>query len=457
MTAVMVVFALAAVWCLGACTLALLDARGRGAAGVVADYIAGVAILGCVGMIGIALGAGVSVLAVYVLLVAAAAASRYTGAWRRLPRPSLAAFRLPSDRAAAVAIVSAAVMIAVVLTGAMQDRLWWDGWSIWMFKAKVLFEEGTLPAWFTDPRGIYETTNLDYPLALPLLEWWVFRHVGAVSAAVASFAGAVWYALLPALAWSALRGPAGARLAGLAALGLAAFWPISFFAAGGTADVVIAIALLGALIELTAAVTSMERAPLIRAAAYLSLGALTKNEGLALALIALPIAGGAFVLRGERRPGRLAWLAVPLLMLAPWRAFIRSLEIGSPAVSGTGGAGGPGGDRLEMFLMGLRLLITSSPWMPIALLVVLGVWALLRSPRVPLVTGWVLVGFYFAALALVYLRSSADMLWLLSTSAPRVFGALVPGLVYLSVLSVSGLPGARTGPQSEEIGDAYPI
>lgn len=459
MSALFVLPALAAIWLLGACSLSLLDARAHGASGVVADYVTGVVFLGFVGMTGIAVGAGVSLAAVYAMLMIAVAACAVTGAWRRLPRPSGASFRLPlEDPVAAVILLTAVLMTAVILTGAMQDRLWWDGWSIWAFKARVLFEEGTLPSSFLDPEGIYVTANLDYPLAVPLLDWWLYRHVGEASPALASFAGAVWYTLLPALAWSSLRPVAGARIAGLAALGLAAFWPASFYAAGGTADVVVAVALLGTVIEIIGAVETRERAPLVRAAAYLTLAALSKNEGLALAIIGIVVAGGALALRGERRPGRLLWLALPLVLLAPWLAFTRSNAIGSAAVGGMVAAGGEGAasaaDRLPMFVTGLRLLASSMPWMPVSLLVILGIWVLVRSRRPELATGWALLALYLAALSLVYLRSPEDMLWLLTTSAPRVFGALVPALVYVSLIGVVRRSAPEPTASRQEAGDA---
>jgi hypothetical protein len=456
MIALQVLVALAALWAVGACTLALLNARADGAGGFATDYAAGVAILAFVGMIGIAVGAGVSLLPVYLLAVSLIAACAFTGAWTRLPRPSLSACKLPSDPIAAAALVGAVIMTGVVLSGSMQDRLWWDGWSIWAFKARVLFQEGTLPLWFMDPRGIYGTANLDYPLAVPLLDWWLFRHVAQASPAVASFAGAVWYALLPALAWSALRKSAGARIASAATLGVAAFWPISFFAAGGTADVVMAVALLGLIIEIRAVVGSGERAPLVRATVFLTLAALAKNEGLALALAYLMIVGVVLLVRRTRPLRSVLWLAVPFLALTPWFIFVRSLAITSTAVTAVGAAG-TAGDRLPLFITGLRVLLSSTPWIPIPLLALLGLWAVLRTRSSGLIAGWGVIAIYAAAICSIFLTSSADMLWLLTSSAPRVFGSLIPALVYIAVVSVVDLEETLARPDCEELADAIAV
>jgi hypothetical protein len=425
---------LASVWLLGACTLSLLDARGHGAAALAADYATGVAVLAFVGMSGIALGLGVSMLMMYGILAALVATCVLTGASARL-RPSAAALRVPRDPVALALLLATLIMTALVLTGATADRLWWDGWSIWTFKAMVLFREGTLPATFMDPRGIYVTSNLDYPLAVPLLGWWLFSHAGATSAAVASFAGALWYALLPVLAWSTLRDVAGSRIAALAALGLAAFWPISFFAAGGTADAVIAVALLGAVMELRTAIGAADRGALIRAVAYLALAALAKNEGLALAVATGCIAGVAMLIRGHSDRLRLVWLATPVLLLLPWLLFTKSLTISSAALAGV--SEGPGTEeRLSLFLTGIRVLFSSTPWQPIPLLAILGLWAVARSRDAGLITGAVVVVTYTAALSLVLLRSSEDMLWLLTTAAPRLLGAIVPALVCLAAAGI---------------------
>lgn len=434
MTWLAVAVGLITIWLLGACTLALLDARGEGIGALAADYATGVALLAFVGMSGIALGIGVSMLVMYGILAALTAACVLTGASARL-RPSAAAFRLPRDPVAPALLLATVTMTALVLTAATADRLWWDGWSIWTFKAMVLFREGTLPATFMDPGGIYVTSNLDYPLAVPLLGWWLFSHAGAASAAVASFAGALWYALLPALAWSTLRDAAGPRLAALAALGLAAFWPISFFAAGGTADVVIAVALLGAVMELRIAVGAAHRGPLIRAVAYLALAALTKNEGLALAIATGCIAGAAMLIRGHGNRLRVVWLATPVLLLLPWILFTESLTISSAALAGASEAP-PSDQRLSLFITGLRVLFSSTPWQPIPLLAILGLWAVARSRDVGLITGAAVVVTYTAALSFVLLRSSEDMLWLLTTAAPRVFGAIVPAVVCLAAAGV---------------------
>lgn len=454
MTWLAVAVGLISVWLLGACTLALLDARGEGVGALAADYVTGVAVLAFLGMSGIALGLGVSMLVTYGVLAALVAACVATGASARL-RPAAAAFRLPRDPVALGLLLATAIMTGLVLTGATADRLWWDGWSIWTFKAMVLFREGTLPASFMDPGGIYVTSNLDYPLAVPLLGWWLFSHAGAASAAVASFAGALWYALLPVLAWSTLRNAAGPRIAALAALGLAAFWPISFFAAGGTADVVIAVALLGAVMELRIAVGSAHRGALIRAVAYLSLAALTKNEGLALAIATGCIAGGAMLFRRHGDRLRLVWLATPVLLLLPWILFTESLTISSAALAGASEASA-GDQRLSLFMTGLRVLFSSTPWQPIPLLAVLGLWAVARSRDVGLITGGAVVITYTAALSLVLLRSSEDMLWLLTTAAPRVFGAIVPAVVCLAVAGVIELELKIRKPHTAPDGHALP-
>lgn len=431
MTALATLAALLALWLLGAAVLTCANARsGEGTDAVSADFAAGAAVLAFAGMAAVSLGAGLSLTAGYLLVAAFAA----LGA-RRLRRPLL---RVRGTRAPAAGalLCAAGALLAAVLTTGMQDRLVWDGWGIWTLKARVLFVEGTLPRDFLDPAGVFASTNLDYPLAVPLVDWWLYQHAGAALPALASFMGAVWFLLLALVVWGALRDRVDHRLAAAATLGTAAFWPVAFFATGGTADVVVALALLGGVVELERGLERHDAAALGRAAAYVALGALAKNEGIALAVL-FAIVGGAFLLRaGERRLRRFLPLFVPLLAVAPWVVFVRLGGVRIGAFS-AGADAAPLGERVSLFLTGVRVLFSSGPWLPLPLLAGVGVAAAARQGGPGVRAGWTLLGGYVAVLCATYLQAEADMMWLLSTSLPRVLGAVVPALVFLSTLSAA--------------------
>ncbi|MGH7446008.1 MAG: hypothetical protein ACRELT_00510, partial [Longimicrobiales bacterium] len=310
---------LAVLWILGALTLTVFGARPRnGAHAIAADFAAGVSVLAALGMTAVALGLSLSLAPFYaVVLVLGVRVVRQ----RSLPSPS---FALPAAPAARAALVCTALVVAVIAAASLHDRLWWDGWAIWALKGRALFMDGTLPPSLF--AGGYAFAHLDYPLAVPLVDWWSWRHAGRSTPAAASFIGALWFTLLPALLWSGLRYRVHETVAALAALGMALFWPIPFYATGGTADVVIAVALLGAIVELDAALTRADDRAIIRCALFLTLGVLAKNEGLAIAAVVVTIAAASLLRRGHRSIRQFAPLALPFVVIAPWWVFVGALD-----------------------------------------------------------------------------------------------------------------------------------
>jgi hypothetical protein len=422
--------ALAAIWLLGAATLHVSRVRPHEFVhALVTDFVAGVTVLSAVGMTAVALGFRVSLVLFYVLIAmlvtVAARTRRITRAVR--PRPA---------RGARASILIGCAFAAILAIGlvSIEDRLWWDGWAIWTLKARVLFLEGTLPPAFFDSDSGYAFTHLDYPLAIPLVDWWVWRHVGFVAPAAASFIGAVWFSLLPLLLWSSLRRIASEGMAALAALGMSLFWPIAYFATGGTADVVVALSLLGAVIELERAIRYKETAALVRCGIYLTLGVLAKNEGLAVAAVVTAV-GAVFMLRsGERRSKRFLPLALPFVAVAPWWMFVSAFDVREPAAVPSLWATLP--ERLPILVKRFAALAASVPWLPLPLIGVVGVTAATRRRDDALTAGWVALGCYFLVLCVVYLFTPHDLEWLLTTSQPRVLSVLVPPLIYLAVASV---------------------
>jgi hypothetical protein len=377
----------------------------------------------------IAVGARLRPALLYLLLVTLAGAVW----WRRSRVPI--GLRTPRPTSAAILLGLTAVVVALIAAGAARDRLSWDGWAIWTFKARVLFLEKTLPGSYLAPTGGYEFSHPDYPLALPLVGWWVYEHAGLVAPRLASLIGAVWFGLLPLLMWSALRERIDVRIAATAALGTAAFWPLAFFAVGGAADVLIAVGLLGGLIELERSLAANTDHPARwRAAVFFSLAALAKNEGLALAIIVLLVGTGALLRAGTRRWRAYLPLALPLLAATPWFLFTRLRGLGAATLESSAGIGGVW-ERIPLFFYGLGTLFSLGAWMPVLLLAGLGLLASARqrSPSVG-AAGLILAG-YFAVVCAVYLQAPYDLLWIMATSLHRVLATLVPSVIFLALLS----------------------
>jgi hypothetical protein len=380
---------------------------------------AGVVVVASVGTFGVVLGTERSAAAIFGIGCAAALYLLRAGWSLQAERPR------PGVERRLLLLTGGAW--SLLLLFAAGDRLSWDGWAIWTFKARVLAYERTLPESFlTD--GRYAFSHPDYPLALPVLQWWMGLH-GPTLPIAASMTGALLVGALAALMWSAVRERCGERVATFAALGTILFWPVVFYAVGGTADVLMALAFLGAVTSLAAPGGRG------RAAVFLALGALSKNEGLALAAVAL-VATAAVDLRHHRLTLRsIAPLFAPLLVALPWLAHTRSLGLGAGHLAGAG-EGYSLAVRLPVLLGGVADVLTSPLWLPVTALGVAGMLAgLARREGTGDPAAWVALG-YACVLAAVYARTPYDLVWLMETSLERVTGTLVPGLVYLSAVTL---------------------
>ena len=425
MIATKVALAVGAVWLLGAFGLAQVGVRRGGLLGLAADFAAGVVVLALVGSIAVITGMRLSPIAVYALVAAFAVVA----AVRR--RGVGVALELPRDVVARPLLVAAVLPIFLLGLSSLGDRLWWDGWAIWAFKARMLFVDGTLPAAYFEPRGRLAFSHPGYPLAVPMLDWWLFRHAGAADPAIASIAGTLWHALLVGAVFGALRSRAGERLAALAALGTAFFWPIAFYASGGTADVVVAIALVAGLSEMETGVANDDVASSTRSGVFLALGAMAKAEGLAVACAVGAVALFSLLRRRALRRAHVLAYALPFIVLAPWQAFVAIRGVGrdfftiaiTPAELY---------DRAVIFFGAVGTIALKPTWLPIVGLLALGI--VRRSSN----EAWIALAGYFAAIAAPYLFTPVDHGWLVDTSLVRVLAACVPAALYVALAGTVG-------------------
>jgi len=488
--------ALLALWLLGALVLSLAHARhGTLLERLTTDFVAGIVALATLGMTTIALGGRIAVWHTYLLTAVLAVAYL----WRRriTPRggetgpspgrqpnsrsnatpdhvthgvletpstdlrppahaPTLHTSRLATVVHAATArltprnlLGASAFIILLLTTSAGQDRLAWDGWAFWTLKARILFHEGTLPLETLVPAGPYPYAHPDYPLAIPLLDWWLFRHAGVPYPVLASLAGVLWFAALAPLVWAALAESAGARIAALATLGTTAFWHLAFYATGGYADIAITLALLGSVLELRRLRAGWAGGPAtgaaLRLALYLTLAALAKNEGLALALIGAVAAVARGLGAGERRPGYYVVFALPLIALAPWFIFTRTLGLVPQHLEGAELTLGDAVTRIPIILAALGKLLFSRAWVPLPFLVLVAMYAALRRGRFEARTEWWVVGAYAAVIGGVYLGTSLELEWLLRTTIDRMVGHVVPAIVVLSLWEIWPMTASTAG------------
>jgi hypothetical protein len=460
-----VFLALLVLWALGALVLSLGGIRAKsGGEAMVSGFVTGVGLLALVGSTVVISGVRLSTMVLYgvILLLSVVA-------WRRR-RFAMLCPRLPGDWVTLV-ILAAAALLAIALTAAAtRDQLWWDGWAIWAFKARVLVTDGTLPSQFLDPEGPYGFTHLSYPLAVPLTLWWLSQHAGDFAPAIASFQGAIWIVLIGVLLCTPHRTHNPHPHPALAGMGVLLFWPLVFYALGGTADVVIALALLGTVIGVVDGMGGDDVA-FWRAGSFLLLGILTKNEGLAIAVVTLLV--GGFALWTTRNSGkgseasleghsglprfargaryRALPLLVPLIALMPWSLFVRLRGVRERMLD-FGMTGGELVERGWLLAVVFSDFLLSRPWLPLPFLTAIGLAALLRTyrhePRVAraLMTGWLVVGCYLTALLVVYIWTPQDIGWLLTTTLPRVLGPFVPAVIYLTLRSVGESEASQKAP-----------
>ncbi|MBW3555080.1 MAG: hypothetical protein KY466_16350 [Gemmatimonadetes bacterium] len=421
------VAALAAVWLSGAAVAGLAGIREGRPRDLPLDMALGSVLLAFAGSLALIAGARVTIPLAAAVLASPVVAALVMGRLRlRVAAP------LPGDRLSRALLGLGLVVMAVVLTAALRDRLTWDGWAFWTLKATMLFRDGTLPADLFDPAGPYDYAHADYPPGLPLLYWWVFRAAGAPAPALASFTGALWFVLIPVLFWDSARAHARPELAALGAVAVAAFWPIGRYATGGQADVLISLAALGIVVHLADARTAGVAA-LWRAGAFAAFGAMMKNEGVALAAAAVVAVVAWLLLRKELTSRRILPLAGPILLALPWAIWVRARGVGAEHLGG--GFDLPElPDRTVLILRELAALAVYRSWVPVAAIAVAAlVLALRRRRSLALRLPAGVLAVYFATAIVVYLRAARDLQWLLETSLDRVVSGVVPAVAFLAI------------------------
>lgn len=433
------VLGLVPIWLLGAQLAGLAGFRRADATDLPLELALGTLALAVVGTLVLVSGVRLTLVAGYALVVPVVLIG-----WVRGVKPRLHAVAVPSDAVARVLWMAALGVLVLIASAALHDRLAWDGFAIWALKARILLVDQGIPADYWLRPGPLEFAHPDYPLALPLLDWWLFAHAREANPALASFAGAAWFTTLVYLLWTSLsvRGRRD-RYAAAATLGLAAFWPIWYFAVGGTADVVMALVFLGVALELERAASGGDAQALARAAVYLGLGALTKNEGLAAALVGgVAIGIVARTTLPRRRAVRASLVgALPLVGALAWRAWTARHGADVEQLGGQTGLAHLGGALRTVASEVLRLAVYRQ-WPPVLVLIALGVWRWRRNGLTQQTAAWALLAAYLVLAMGVYLTTEQDLAWLLETSLGRVVSAVVPAAVFLTIAGLDGGDGA---------------
>ena len=254
------------------------------------------------------------------------------------PRPETAPLRgLGGPLPAACALAAALICLGVFAEAATNPPHDWDGRMTWCTQARYIRAAGTVDAGVLRDARWY-VSHPQYPLLLPVAQVAAQEAFGADPDA--PLPRAVYAAFLPALLliiYDATRRAAGRTAAALAALAAAAA-PFVIRGEGGAesaySDLPLACFYGAALVLLLGPRPRVERG--LAAGLLLAAAVLTKNEGTALAPLALVLgwrAGGSAGAAGDSNRGssragawRFAAAAAPMVLalalLASWRAGI---------------------------------------------------------------------------------------------------------------------------------------
>ena len=386
---------------------------------------------------------GASVLGMLAALLAASAALW----WKFTPNPTIsspgtvgAGKRFPYSWALWIAVAVGLVFFLLDFQAAASANAAgeWDAAAIWNLRARYLASGGDLwrRAVYSEVGGYMAgAAHPGYPLFLSgfiAMQWAAAGNASEIVPLAASllFAGAPLVLL-------------GASLASRRslALGLLAWMVLlasEVFAAQSAAqysDLLQGLGFLSALVLLEAADTSGGRRLLVAAGLAIGLSCWIKNEGSPFAFVALAVAAWRFRSRG------ILWLAVGalpgVLAVAVLKVFlVHGSESMFPSTLGEAveKIAGPGRWWQAALGFGKAAFEAGSFWShPVLLALVLAIAlrfvpALERRGRLWL---WIPVGATAVAEYCVYLITTADLDWHISTSVSRLLAQLWPSLIWL--------------------------
>jgi len=263
-------------------------------------------------------------LLVSLLIVNVALGPGLKAVWRRVLAGSV---KPQLDRIERVLLVIILLcLIAVFLDALSQPLLTFDSRSNFGIKAKILFhQQGIYNQDFFDPERV--VGHQRYPLLVPLAENLVYHFIGGVQDRWAKIVFPLWFSGLISLSYAGLRRTLSRKLSLLGAALLASLpvftYNVNGGAASGLADVPLTCFFTAFCMFLFYGIQEESSQDLWLAALFGVFTVLTKNEGIALCLIALGVGAVKFDWRKFSR--LLLPCASGALLLLPWFEFCLSL------------------------------------------------------------------------------------------------------------------------------------
>ncbi len=270
---------------------------------------------------GVVPGRGVLVFSGVVAATIAGVAATAPGAMRvAASKPAIS-----GGSRAVVAITSAWLFfaVAIVTIHALGHVTYeWDGYMIWGLKAKVVAQYPVMEAEYFHNLH-YSSVHLNYPLMTPFLMAGVRGACGACSDVAMKLVWPLFYAAMVLMILGHLRTQMRPWCAFVLAAVYASMPTMLRWAGSGLADIPLATFCCGGMIYLCRWATSHRLADVSAAAMFMAFGCFTKNEGLAVAAVALI---AALVIPASARSVRLlaqlaAAASVGAAMIFPWMWF----------------------------------------------------------------------------------------------------------------------------------------
>ena len=337
-----------------------------------------------------------------------------------------------------------------------QPLVGWDAIAMWLFKAKVFFDSGSVDLANLPPRPISATRHLDYPPLFSLMvatAWVLLSHVDDMVGKSIGFmflisgVAAITASLLPLL---------GKRLTAMFALLMVALpalqtsFVLPYYM--GYADYAIAVFMLLSLAHLYRSVRLGRDVDSGLAFLFAALAALTKNEGLPFLLViaVVFVFGAAWGRVKERETPSLLLVSVAaagLLPVVAWQVYTRvhgfnSDVLSLPHPAWTIGLLTSRARTIASFFFHLMNRNDDYPWLAAGWIVATVLTVISRYRRLTLV--WAALTAQGLTYGIALLTTPNEVTFELNTAADRLVLQLVPSLLLLLGLALRELPHSRT-------------
>lgn len=330
---------------------------------------------------------------------------------------------------AAALLVLATGLISATLLALRQPLSLGDYLAIWGLKARALYASGDLATLFrVDPTG--EFSHPEYPPLWPVLLAGAAKLLGRYDELLLALLRPVLLALAAALTCARTRASLPVRLCAASALVLLPYFQTAAYV--GYAEALLLVFVLAALLLLESA----HPTPFTPWAAglLLALGALTKQEG----TVVLVVATALLVCAGRRRDAAVAGGLGLLLGVVPWTLY-RAAHGVSSLSDFTLGAFEIGKPFRAVAAFGDVAFLPSLPWLAGAAILLANAPATRRARR-PLLVG---AAAYVALLVAAFAFARVDVGWLVTWTWDRL--ALLPVAALLPALAEAAAEPFRTG------------